>query len=77
VVLGLRIDRLSAFFILLIAGFAIAVAAYSLGTRGMGEMPYLPAAAVVSAAVYDATGVRFDELPLTPERMWRGLQGKK
>jgi CO/xanthine dehydrogenase Mo-binding subunit len=47
------------------------------GARGMGEMPYLPAAAAVCAAVYDATGVRFDEFPLTPERVWRGLQGKK
>jgi CO/xanthine dehydrogenase Mo-binding subunit len=47
------------------------------GARGMGEMPYLPAAAAVCAAVYDATGVRFNEFPLTPERVWRGLQGKK
>jgi len=34
-------------------------------------MPSLP------ATVHDATGVRFDEFPLTPERVWRGLQGKK
>ena len=47
------------------------------GARGMGEMPYLPAAAAVCAAVYDATGVRFDEFPLTPERVWHGLQAKK
>ena len=47
------------------------------GARGMGEVPYLPVAAVVAAAVYDATGVRFNEFPLTPERVWRGLQGKK
>ncbi|MCX6029543.1 MAG: molybdopterin-dependent oxidoreductase, partial [Chloroflexi bacterium] len=46
------------------------------GARGMGEMPYLPAAAAVAAAVYDATGVRFDEFPLTAERVWRGLKGK-
>lgn len=46
------------------------------GARGMGEMPFLPAAAAVAAAVYDATGVRFDEFPLTPERVWRGLRGK-
>jgi CO/xanthine dehydrogenase Mo-binding subunit len=39
-------------------------------------MPYLPAAAAVCAAVYDATGVRFDEFPLTPERVWRGLRAK-
>ncbi|MEJ5199927.1 MAG: molybdopterin cofactor-binding domain-containing protein, partial [Anaerolineae bacterium] len=44
------------------------------GARGMGEMPYLPVAAAVAAAVYDAVGVRFDEFPLTPERVWRGLK---
>jgi CO/xanthine dehydrogenase Mo-binding subunit len=44
------------------------------GARGMGEMPYLPAAAAVAAAVYDAVGVRFDEFPLTAERVWRGLR---
>ena len=27
--------------------------------------------------IHDATGVRFDESPLTPERVWCWLQGKK
>ncbi len=44
------------------------------GARGMGEMPYLPVAPAVAAAVYNAVGVRFDEFPLTPERVWRGLK---
>jgi CO/xanthine dehydrogenase Mo-binding subunit len=44
------------------------------GARGMGEMPYLPAAAAVANAVYDATGVRFSDFPLTPERVWQGLR---
>ncbi len=43
------------------------------GARGMAEMPYLPYAAVVAAAVYDATGVWMDDFPLTPERVLRGL----
>ncbi len=43
------------------------------GARGMGEMPYLPFAAVVTAAVHAATGIWFDEFPLTPERVLRGL----
>jgi CO/xanthine dehydrogenase Mo-binding subunit len=47
------------------------------GARGMGEVPYLPVAAVVAAAVRDATGVRFDEFPLTPERVWRGLRSRR
>lgn len=43
------------------------------GARGMAEMPYLPLAPAVAAAVRDAVGVWFDEFPLTPERVWRGL----
>jgi len=43
------------------------------GARGMGEMPFLPFAPAVMAAVHDATGVWFHEFPLTPERVLRGL----
>ena len=43
------------------------------GVRGMGEMPYLPLTPALAAAVHDATGVWFDEFPLTPERVLRGL----
>lgn len=43
------------------------------GARGMGEMPYLPFAAAVVIAVHAATGVWFDDFPLTPERVLRGL----
>jgi CO/xanthine dehydrogenase Mo-binding subunit len=43
------------------------------GARGMAEMPYLPYAPAVAAAVFDAIGVWFDQFPLTPERVLRGL----
>ena len=43
------------------------------GARGMGEMPFIPLAPAVIAALHDATGVWFDEFPLTPERVLRGL----
>jgi CO/xanthine dehydrogenase Mo-binding subunit len=43
------------------------------GARGMAEMPYLPYAAVIASAVFEAIGVWFDEFPLTPERVLRGL----
>jgi len=43
------------------------------GARGVGELPFLPTAAALSAAVHDATGVWYDEFPLTPERILRGL----
>ena len=39
------------------------------GARGMAEMPFIPYAPAVVAALYDATGVWFDEFPLTPERV--------
>jgi CO/xanthine dehydrogenase Mo-binding subunit len=43
------------------------------GVRGMAEMPYLPYAAVIASAVFDAVGIWFDQFPLTPERVLRGL----
>jgi CO/xanthine dehydrogenase Mo-binding subunit len=43
------------------------------GARGMGEMPYIPLTPAIIAAVQDATGVWFNDFPLTPERVLRGL----
>lgn len=43
------------------------------GARGMAEMPFLPLAPAVIAAVHNATGVWFHDFPLTPERVLRGL----
>jgi CO/xanthine dehydrogenase Mo-binding subunit len=46
------------------------------GVRGMGEMPFIPLSPALAAAVQDATGIWFDEFPLTPERVLRGLHGR-
>lgn len=43
------------------------------GAKGVGEAPAICVAAAVANAVYDATGVRFTSLPLTPERVLEGL----
>jgi CO/xanthine dehydrogenase Mo-binding subunit len=43
------------------------------GAKGVGELPYLPLAPAIVAAIHEATGVWFDEFPLTPERVLRGL----
>lgn len=43
------------------------------GARGVGELPYLPVAAAVAAAIHDATGVWINEFPFTPERVLRAL----
>lgn len=39
------------------------------GARGMAEMPFLPYAAAVAAALHHATGLWFDDIPLTPDRV--------
>jgi len=39
------------------------------GAKGIGESPMIPVAAAIANAVYNATGIRFTELPLTPERV--------
>lgn len=39
------------------------------GARGMAEMPLLTLAPAIAAAVYDATGVWIDRLPMTPDKV--------
>jgi CO/xanthine dehydrogenase Mo-binding subunit len=43
------------------------------GVRGMAEMPFIPLTPAVIAAVHDATGIWFDQFPLTPMRVLKGL----
>lgn len=47
------------------------------GARGVGEMPVLPFAPAVAAAIRDATGVWFDSFPYVPERIWQGLNRRE
>ncbi len=44
------------------------------GAKGVGELPYLPLAPAITAAIHDATGVWINEFPLTPERVLRALR---
>ncbi len=39
------------------------------GAKGVGEQVTAPTAAAIANAVYDAVGVRFRELPMTPDRV--------
>ena len=39
------------------------------GARGMAEMPFIPLAPAIVAALHDATGVWFDEIPLMPHKV--------
>ena len=44
------------------------------GIRGIAEMPMIPCAPAVIAAVHDATGVWIDEFPLTPDLVRKHLR---
>jgi CO/xanthine dehydrogenase Mo-binding subunit len=43
------------------------------GARGVAEMPLVPFAPAVAAAIHDATGVWLSDLPFTPERVLAGI----
>ncbi len=47
------------------------------GAKGVGEQVTCPTAAAIANAVYDATGVRFQRLPLSPDRVAMAIAGKK
>jgi CO/xanthine dehydrogenase Mo-binding subunit/aerobic-type carbon monoxide dehydrogenase small subunit (CoxS/CutS family) len=46
-----------------------------LGAKAQGECAINPIAPAISNALFDATGVRFDTLPFTPDRIFDRLQG--
>lgn len=46
------------------------------GAKGLGELGLDPTAAVLANAIHDACGVRISELPITAEKIYRGLRGK-
>jgi CO/xanthine dehydrogenase Mo-binding subunit len=45
------------------------------GARGIGEPPLIGCGPAVLSAIYDAIGKPIRELPATPERIWRTIQG--
>lgn len=44
------------------------------GARGMAEMPFLPLAPAIAAAIHDATGIWLDDLPFTPDKVVAALR---
>lgn len=45
----------------------------NIGSKGVGEPPIIPTAAAIANAVADATGIRFTQLPLSPDRVLNEL----
>ena len=43
------------------------------GVRGVGEVPIVPPPAALANAIYDATGVRLRDLPMSPPRVQKAL----
>jgi len=46
------------------------------GAKECGQGPLLPVPPAVANAVYDAVGVRIDEVPITPEKVFKALRRK-
>jgi len=51
-------------------------AAGPFGAKEVGQGPLLPIMPAVASAVYDAVGVRIDEVPITPQKIVKALQAK-
>ena len=47
------------------------------GAKECGQGPLLPVPPAVANAVYDAVGVRIDEVPITPEKVFKALRRKQ
>jgi 4-hydroxybenzoyl-CoA reductase subunit alpha len=46
------------------------------GAKEVGQGPLLPIMPAIANAVFDAVGVRIDEVPITPEKILKALQAK-
>jgi xanthine dehydrogenase molybdenum-binding subunit len=46
------------------------------GVRGVGEVPIVPPPAAIANAIYRAVGVRMRELPMSPHKVVKAIEGK-
>jgi 4-hydroxybenzoyl-CoA reductase subunit alpha len=46
------------------------------GAKEVGQGPLLPVMPAVANAIYDAVGVRIDEIPITPDKVLRALESE-
>lgn len=47
------------------------------GARGVGEHPMIATAPAIANALYDALGIRFDDMPVTAERVYLAMEQLK
>ena len=47
------------------------------GARGVGEHVMVPTAPAIANAIYDAVGIRFNDLPLSAEKIYLALQAQE
>jgi CO/xanthine dehydrogenase Mo-binding subunit len=47
------------------------------GAKGVGEMTANSPIPAIANAIFDAVGVRVDSLPITPEKVLRGILANK
>jgi xanthine dehydrogenase molybdenum-binding subunit len=47
------------------------------GLRGVGEVPIIPPLAALANAIYHATGIRMNKLPMSPSAILEALEAKK
>lgn len=47
------------------------------GAKEAGEGPLVATLPAVGNALYDAVGVRFTDLPVTPDKVWRGIERRR
>ena len=47
------------------------------GVRGVGEASIVPCLAAIANAIYDATGVRMYQLPMSPSAIFTAIEGRK
>jgi len=55
----------------------IANPSHPYGVRGVGEVPIVPPMAAISNAIYDAIGVRMNDLPMSPDKVLEALWAKE
>jgi CO/xanthine dehydrogenase Mo-binding subunit len=48
-----------------------------LGARGIGELSMISVASAISNAIFDATGVKLNDLPMSPETVWGAFNAQR